>query len=337
MKNLTYLGFVLVLLLNVAHASNLSIGIKEAKPFAYQENGKWKGISVDLIEQLAKEQNFTYTFVPYNTLDLMLINTTKKSVDMSIAAISMTYDREVVIDFSHKYFTTSLAILSKDKSGWVDTTLWITKRILIILLVFITSLYIVGFIIARIEGNNNIVGTHNGAWWALVTFSTTGYGDEVPKTNKGKLIAASWIIASLFLISIFTGYISSTLTVKKLTESPTNISDLYTVKVAAVKGSTAQQRLNAFGIKHTSVDNLEAAFTKFNTGVVDAIVHDDAMLNFVANSMDSVSVWSIEDSEEDYAIVLPPKSKITKKINLGILKVIASPEWKAIQLKYNVR
>jgi len=323
-------------LFNIVHADELTIGIKEAKPFAYQVDGVWEGISVDLVKQLAKNQDFTYSFVPFDNTASLLANTSISNVDFGIAAISVTLKREKGIDFSHKYFTTSLGILSKDKGGWWSTTLWIGERIGAILIVFIISLYLVGGLIAKVEGDQNIVGGHNGAWWALVTFSTTGYGDEVPKTNKGKIIASVWIISSLFLISIFTGYVSSTLTVKKLTESPTSLADLYNVKVAVVNGSTAQEKLNSLGIKHTGVENLDAAFNRFNAGVADVIVHDDAMLNFASKSIDNVSIWPIENSNEDYAIALPPMSPLTEKINLGILKILASPEWKATQLKYNV-
>jgi len=330
------IGFMLTLLVSTLQAEELSVGIKEAKPFTYQENGEWKGISVDLLKQLSKEQDFTYTFVPHHKLSSVLTNTAAGIVDMSIAAVSVTHAREKTVDFSHKYFTTSLGILSKDKTGWFNTTIWILERLVVILFFFVGALYAVGFIIAKIEGDGNIVGANNGAWWALVTFSTTGYGDEVPKTPAGKMVASAWIIASLFLISIFTGYISSTLTVKKLTESPTALADLYNVKVVVVNGSTAQQRLNALGIRHTGVETLDAAFKRFNAGAADAIVHDDAMLSFVAKTMDSVSIWQIENSEEDYAIVLPPSSPLTERVNLGILKILASPEWKAIQLKYNV-
>jgi len=336
MKFLKYVGFIMLLLFNVAHAEELSIGIKDAKPFAYQENGVWKGISVELIQQLSKEADFSYKFVPSDDITTLLDATTKHKVDMSIAAISMTADREKTVDFSHKYFTTSLGILSKTNGSWVDTALWVTSKIIFILIGFIISLYVIGYIIDKVDGNDNIKNPHDGAWWALVTFTTTGYGDLVPKTNKGKVIASIWMVASLFLLSAFTGYIASTLTVKKLTDTPITLSKLYNSKVIVVSGSTAEQRLNALGIKHRSVSNLEIALEFFEAGKVDAIMHDDAMLSYAAKSIPDVIVWPVENSNEDYGIALPEKSKLTERINLGILKILASPAWKAIRSQYNV-
>lgn len=336
MKFLTYVGLIALFLINTAIAADISVGIKEAKPFSYQEDGEWKGISVDLIDQLSKKNNFTYNFVHFKDLPSLLENTKNNNVNLSIAAISLTYEREKSVDFSHKYFTTSLGILSNDKNSLAENVLWMVERVFVIVIGFVCALYVVGFIMDKVDGDDNIKSPVDGAWWALVTFTTTGYGDLVPKTNKGKLVASVWMVASLFLLSAFTGYLASAMTVKKLTESPATLADLYTAKVAVVKGSTAQLKLSGLGIKHHAVRNLEEALNKFNAGNVDVVVHDDAMLKYAASSIDGVSVWSIENSTEDYAIALPPNSPLTKGINLGILKILASPEWKAIQLKHNV-
>jgi len=324
------------LLFNVAHAEELSIGLKEAKPFSYQEDGIWKGISVDLIHQLSKQSGFTYKFVPTTDIPTLLKITAEYNVDMSIAAISLTPEREKYIDFSHSYFTTSLGILTQTKSSWTDTFIWVSKQLAFILVGFITFLYLVGFIVDKVDGDDNIKGAHQGAWWALVTFTTTGYGDLVPNTNKGKMLASIWMVASLFLLSLFTGYVASVLTVKKLTDAPMTLSNLYNAKVVAVTGSTAQQRLVALGIKHKAVPTLETCLELFTSGKATAIVHDDAMLKYAAKSISDVSVWSVENSKENYAIALPQNSNLTERVNLGILKILASPEWKAIQSQYNV-
>jgi len=336
MKLFTVVSFILCLFAGQLQADELSIGIKEAKPFAYQVDGNWKGLSVDLIHEIAKENNFTYKFVDLKDTPTLLTDTENAKVHMSIAAISMTYEREKTIDFSHRYFTSSLGILSKDKNSWIENVIWMVERLFLILVGFIVSLYIVGFIMDKLDGDDNIKNPHEGAWWALVTFTTTGYGDLVPKTTKGKLVASVWMVASLFLLSIFTGYVASTMTVKKLTEAPTTLADLYTTKVAVVKGSTAQLKLMSLGIKHTVVANLNDGLKKFNANEVNVVIHDDAMLKSAVVDMDAVSIWNIENSEEYYAVALPPNSDLTKRVNLTILKLLASPEWKAIQLKHNV-
>ena len=47
-----------------------------------------------------------------------------------------------------------------------------------------------------------------GAWWSLVTMSTVGYGDYVPVTVVGKLIAAFLILIGICMFAMVTAVIS---------------------------------------------------------------------------------------------------------------------------------
>ncbi len=47
-----------------------------------------------------------------------------------------------------------------------------------------------------------------GTWWSLVTMSTVGYGDFVPKTPIGKTLAASLIMSGICMFAMVTAVIS---------------------------------------------------------------------------------------------------------------------------------
>ena len=315
-------------------AEEITVGIKTAEPFAYQEDGKWVGASVDLLDQLAESEGFTYKLVEQSSVPDLLNSARTGTVDMSIAAISLTPEREKLVDFSHSYFSTSMGILSHNKATPLETAWWMAKKVLGILVVLIASMYAIGFVISRVDKGGMINGAHEGAWWALVTFSTTGYGDEVPTTNNGKIVASIWIVASLFLISIFTGYVSSAMTVKKLSETTTTLADLYDVDVQVVAGTTAEQKLAELGIEFDAVPSLDGAMKNFKAGKTDAIVYDKAMLDYASRDIDDVDVHPIDNSDEYYAIALPPESNLKERINLGILKTLSTSKWKAAKATY---
>jgi voltage-gated potassium channel len=46
-------------------------------------------------------------------------------------------------------------------------------------------------------------------WWALVTLSTIGYGDVVPHTVPGKLVAAATVIAGLIMMALPVGIVAT--------------------------------------------------------------------------------------------------------------------------------
>lgn len=149
--------------INISAAGELSVGVKNTKPFAYQEDGKWQGVDVELIRLLSSELNLPYNITTYDTIPDLLEATRTGKIDMAISALSLTYEREKIIDFSHEYFTTPIGILSHDKSSWVETVIWMAERILIVVVVFVVFLYIIGYIMDKIDGDDNIKGPHEGA------------------------------------------------------------------------------------------------------------------------------------------------------------------------------
>jgi len=316
-------------------AEEITVGVKTSKPFVYMEDGKWTGIEIDLLNELAEGGDFTYKIVDLKTIPALLDASASGEVDMSMSAISMTADREKTVDFSHSYFKTPLGILSKDSSSSISHVFKVVQDVLGIFIGLILLMYVMGYIISRADKGGDIEGIHEGAWCALVTFSTTGYGDEVPKTNRGKVVVSFWIITSLFLISLFTGYVSSAMTVSRLNESTTTLADLYNADVVAVSGTTGAMKLVALGISHKTVDTLNEAVSEFNSGNADAVVYDKAILDYLTLDQKGVSVHEINNSDEYYAIAISPKSSaIMQRVNLGILKVLSTPEWKAAKVKY---
>jgi ABC-type amino acid transport substrate-binding protein len=327
--------FVAVCLIyGVAHSEELTVGIKEAEPFAYKSDEGWTGVSVDLLNEISAREGFTYKLVEYESVPQLIEETSQGNVDMSIAALSLTPDREKLVDFSHTYFSTSLGILAQNKvSGW-EYALWILGKVTIVLIGLIASMYAIGWVISRVDKGGDIDGAHEGAWWALVTFSTTGYGDEVPVTNGGKVVASGWIIASMFLASIFTAYMSSAMTVQKLTDETTTLADLERVNVNVVEGTTAHLKLAELGIEYDAVPSLNVAMDNFKSGKTDVVVYDKAILDYASKDIDDVDVHPINNSDEYYAIALPPGSLLSEKVNLGILKILSTSKWKAIKATY---
>ena len=62
-------------------------------------------------------------------------------------------------------------------------------------------------------------GIAEGFWWAFVTMTTVGYGDISPVGVPGRLFAVVWILTGLVIIAIFTGVITTSLTVVALSSN----------------------------------------------------------------------------------------------------------------------
>lgn len=91
-----------------------------------------------------------------------------------------------------------------------ENTLLYTSAISILLLSVLAagvSLYFTEAGVAKAQ----IKTLGEGIWWALVTITTVGYGDFVPATNIGRVIASVLMIIGMFTLALFAGIVGSTL------------------------------------------------------------------------------------------------------------------------------
>src|SRR4051794_33254051 len=58
-------------------------------------------------------------------------------------------------------------------------------------------------------------GPITGMWWAVVTGSTTGYGDQYPATTPGRAVGVWLIGTSILLVAVGTAQLASKLIVDR--------------------------------------------------------------------------------------------------------------------------
>ncbi len=309
-----------VFLSATAFASDtLRVGIKESPPFAVKDGTYWTGSSVDIIEGVAKDLRRQVEYVEFSTVSELIDAVETGSVDASIAAITITADREARVDFSYPYFSTSLGVMTRPNGSFMSTALTIGGKVLAILFGLIALLYVVGFIADKVDGDGTIHNPHEGAWWALVTFSTTGYGDLVPETPRGKVLAGTWIILSLFLCSLFTGYVSSSMTVTRLSDNPTTLSDLHRTAVITLSGTTGERFLTDAGVEHFTVKTFDDAMSLIHKGKADAFVYDETLLLHSIQNNEEFEVWPLGKRSEFYGIALQNGSPLKEAVDISIL------------------
>jgi len=88
------------------------------------------------------------------------------------------------------------------------------------IIAFLTFICVVsGMIILMLETENTgFANLIDSTYWAIVTLTTTGYGDKVPLTPWGRLFAGFVMLAGIAAASFFTATISSIFVAKKLKE-----------------------------------------------------------------------------------------------------------------------
>lgn len=325
----------------------LIVGTKIAEPFVIKNSdGTWSGISIDLWKRIADSLGYKYKVKEYDLSGL--INAVKnKKVDIAVSPLTITSERERILDFTHPYFITGLSIATqiKEKTGLVRVlNRLLSFDFLKIIFGLFLLLFIVGFVTWIFERNKNkehfgdgkTKGLGSSFWWAAVTLTTVGYGDKTPKTTGGRLIAIIWMLAGLIIISSFTAAITSALTVTQLETQIQDINDLYKVRVATVK-SSSENFLISRRINYTKYKSVNEALKNLAENKVDAVVYDAPILKYLIKKDGYSSKLRVLPLTLDplfYGFALPTGSNLREPLNRIILKEINFTEWKKVLSEY---
>ncbi|SEL14223.1 amino acid ABC transporter substrate-binding protein, PAAT family [Colwellia chukchiensis] len=324
----------------------LIIGTKVAPPFVMKNQaGEFHGISIDLWKEMAKELDVAYRFEEAE-LPLLISGLQDGQYHASIAAITVTANREKLIDFTHPYFTTGLAIAAtKSDRGWLNALSGVFSwQFIGVLFALCMLLLAVGFVLWLFERKKNqemfggSIASGLGAsfWWAAVTMTTVGYGDKAPTTLGGRVVGLIWMFMAIILISGFTAAIASSLTVSHLGTSIKSVDDLYGANVVTIDNSASEKFLTSISVKYKTADDITSALAQLESGKIDAVVYDKPILRYLTNasSSDNLYVLPGEIGQQDYAIGLPNNSPLREKFNERLLQVIESERWEEIKSKY---
>jgi voltage-gated potassium channel len=86
------------------------------------------------------------------------------------------------------------------------------RKITVFVFTVLTIVLIVGALMYLIEGPaNGFDSIPEGAYWAIVTLTTVGYGDIAPKTAAGRFLASAVMILGYGIIAVPTGIVTAEL------------------------------------------------------------------------------------------------------------------------------
>ncbi|XP_061726097.1 ionotropic receptor 25a [Cydia pomonella] len=238
----------------------------------FNEDGEpmYEGYCIDLIQKLSESMDFDYEIITpkTGTFGRRLANGTwdgvvgdlmRAETDIAVSALTMTAEREEVIDFVAPYFEQSgILIVIRKPTRKTSLFKFMTVLRTEVWLSIVAALVLTGFMIWLLDKYSPYSARNNpdaypypcreftlkeSFWFALTSFTPQG-GGEAPKALSGRtLVAAYWLFVVLMLAT-FTANLAAFLTVERMQTPVSSLEQLARqsrINYTVVEGSTIHQ------------------------------------------------------------------------------------------------
>jgi polar amino acid transport system substrate-binding protein len=352
------LGFCLLALAGTDAAAQITpraltdrvwrVGIFESPPYTMRgADGQWRGLNVDLWKEIASELNLQYRFGEASP-DTILDDIAHERLDIAIAPFAATIDRETLIDFTNAFLVAETGIAVRrngDRERWLTIAqALITPTTLRLYLAITFLVFLAGAVLWLLERRRNpqfsggaLQGMGSGFWWSGVTTVAVGYGDKVPITFWGRMVALLWMFVSLILVTAFTAFVTAKLAVSEFGQVR-GPSSLRNALVGTVEGAAVSELLRYERIRHRVYSSVPKALAALEKGEVNAVVYSAAILDYYAERTPAKAIEVLPQTfdRQNLAFPLTDGSPLRGPINDALRHYLSQPGWRDLQDQYLV-
>jgi polar amino acid transport system substrate-binding protein len=312
----------------------LRIVVKSTLPFIFEEDGEINGFAIELWDRIADELDVDYTISKVNSMPKLITTVQDNNADIGIGSVSITEEREKIVDFTQPYMESGLRLLkrvdSENSSFSTIRHLFSGEIFLAILIIFLLILFIshLLWIVERKINSKSFpvdyrIGIKESIWWSLSTLISGGCENKAPIGFAGRLVAITWMLGGIGLTSFITATLASALTIGSLNNSVNSLSDLKATNLGTIEGSSAEIFLKKSGYNMIGFKDLNEAVVGLESKKISAIVFDSPVLLYY-NSIHqgkNLEIAGAVFEKQDYGFALPLGSPLRKEVNSVILKL----------------
>ncbi|KAL2082902.1 hypothetical protein ACEWY4_020675 [Coilia grayii] len=212
---------------------------------------RYKGFSIDVLDALSRILGFKYdiyqvedgkygSLLPNGSWNGMIGELIGKKADVAISAITITPERESVIDFSKRYLDYSVGILMRKSQENINIFSLLAPFDLAVWACIAAAIPVVGvmiFLLRRIQSvrTQTLPGPHpppsvatslqSAVWIVYGAFMQQG-GDSIMSSVALRIVMGSWWLFTLIVCSSYTANLAAYLTVSRMDNAVRTFQDL---------------------------------------------------------------------------------------------------------------
>ncbi|XP_062619725.1 ionotropic receptor 25a-like, partial [Saccostrea cucullata] len=253
------------------HASLLTVITIHEPPFVVKVVNKsgtfFRGYTIDVLDKIAEEVGFTYVIreardnlyglaLPDGSWTGLIGEVQRGEADLAAAPVSVTAEREQVIDFTNPYYDyaglqilMSGTIASSSMFGFVDVfdgpvwLAWFGFLGLTGIMLYVFHILVYRVFSKEKEKDKDKVFTISDTLWFLIS-SITIYGpDKTPGTFAGRVLVIGFWFFCQIMMATYTANLAAFMTSKRLTTEIHSINELASqnsIKYSALAGSVSE-------------------------------------------------------------------------------------------------
>jgi polar amino acid transport system substrate-binding protein len=325
----------------------LRVGAAGSEPFVVGSGSQVDGLSVAVWRAAAAKAKLSFELTRAPSVRGALDAVRDGKLDVVVGPVSITAARARTVRFTQPYFQARLSILAPATSAgpWSRVKPFLTKAFAAGVGLLLLVLLGVGTLFWLAERRRNpeqfpekpAAGIANGVWLAVVTMTTVGYGDRVPLSGAGRVIASIWMIVALISASSLTAGIATALTLSQLDRAAiSRLDELDGRRVAVVAGTTGASLAESHGARLVKTPNLEQAVERVIAGKADAVVFDRPMLQYYLKQHPDVGLQLSQGAwqPQGYGFAAKNDDALVRSLNVALLELEASGQTRSIANKW---
>ena len=327
-----------------AAADPIVVAVSPFPPHVMQAGSEFEGFDVDIWNAVTREigSDSAFRLEPFEDL-IEAVKTGE--VDAAVGGISITRERELLMDFSHPYIDSGLRILTtfEESGGLLRVLLAIATETELGALGYVLAFMVLcAHLLYFVERGSSAIsrryfpGILEAAWCVLATITTVGYGDVTPKRWFGRLVSLIVMVIGISLFGLAVAQLSAGLMLEGLKGAVEGPGDLRGRRVATVAGTTSTLVAARFGPRLREVESMEEACALLEAGQVEAVLYDAAPLMHYAqhSAGNKLTVVGPLIEKQFYGIAFPQGSALRESVNRALMGLQESGEYDRIYAKW---